>query len=103
VLNEDEFKGATGLTISGETAEEAKGGAEKSGIKFPVIADPELKIIDAWGLRHDDAVPGKNTARPAAFFVNAEGKVVRAIQPENYRTRLDATAFREGLRLAMGK
>lgn len=103
MLNEAEFKDATAVTVMGETPEAAKSGAERVGLKFHVIGDSELKIINAWGLRHDDAAPGKNTARPAAFYVNGDGKVVRAIQPDNYRVRQDATAFREGLRAAMGK
>lgn len=103
VMDEPEFKDAAAVTVMGETPEAAKAGAERAGLKFPVIGDGELKIINAWGLRHEDAIPGKSTARPAAFYVNAEGKVVRAIQPENYRNRQDAAAFRDGLRAAMGK
>lgn len=91
------------MTICGETPEVAKAGAERNGLKFHVIGDSELKTINAWGLRHDDAVPGKTTARPAAFFVNAQGQVVRAIQPDNYRTRMDAADIRDGLRGAKGK
>ncbi|MBX3475342.1 MAG: redoxin domain-containing protein [Planctomycetes bacterium] len=103
VLQEDEFKGAAAVAVCGESQDVVKAGAEKAGLKFSVIGDSDLAIIDAWGLRHNDAVPGKNTARPAAFFVTAEGKVARAIQPDNYRTRMDAAAIRDGLRLAMGK
>ncbi|MBE7490560.1 MAG: redoxin domain-containing protein [Planctomycetes bacterium] len=103
VLDEPEFKDATAVTVCGDTPETARAGAERFGLKFAVIGDPELRVIDAFGLRHNDAVPGKSTARPAVFFVNARGQVVRALQPDNYRARLDAPALRDGLRAAMGK
>jgi len=103
VLQEDEFKGVQAVTVCGDKPEDAKNGAEKSGVDFHVIGDSELKIINAWGLRHEEAVPGKTTARPAAFFVTAEGKIAHSVQPDNYRKRMDAGAFRDGLRKAMGK
>lgn len=103
VLDEPEFKGVEAVTVCGDTPEAAKDGAERTGLKFHVIGDSELKIINAWGLRHDEAVPGKTTARPAAFFVTADGKIAQAVQPDNYRKRMDAEAIRAGLRKAMGK
>lgn len=103
MLEEPEFKDAGAVTVCGESLEAARNGAESYGLKFHVLGDPELAIIDAWGLRHDDAVPGKTTARPAAFFVNAQGRIVRAVQPDNYRSRMDAGAIRDGLRAAAGR
>ena len=46
----------------------------KTGWKFHVLADPEAKAIDAYGLKHQVA-PNKVISRPAELLVDPTGTV----------------------------
>jgi peroxiredoxin len=61
--------------------------AEELALDFPLLADPELEAIDAFGLRHAGAGPGgSDIARPAIYV--ADGGVLRwRTLTDNYRVR----------------
>src|SRR2546430_1564774 len=44
---------------------------EKHNLNFPLLADTEGKIADAFGVR----VPGKNVARRVSFLIGKDGKI----------------------------
>lgn len=73
------------VSITHATPEEVKAAAQKLGLEFPFLADPEFKAVDAYGLRHKDAIPGKDGVRPATLFLRADGTVAGIIQPDSYR------------------
>lgn len=79
-----------------DTAEDVKAMVERTGVSFPMLADPDAAVAAAFGLRHSQAVPGKDLARPAVLFVRADGTVAGSIQPENYRRTLTAEQLRTG-------
>lgn len=52
--------------ISRDTAEESRAFAEKIGIDFPLVGDPELAIAGSYG------VAGDEVAIPSVFVVRAD-------------------------------
>lgn len=63
--------------------------AKDQGISFPVLSDKELKVIDAYGLRHKGAsIKGTDIARPAVFIVDEAGKIKWRFLTDNWRVRV---------------
>jgi peroxiredoxin len=60
---------------------------ERLGLSFPILADPELRVIDAYDLRHSDGGPTGNIARAATFVIDGSGVVRWRDLTENYRLR----------------
>src|SRR5436853_6699162 len=61
----------------------------KGPLNFPLLSDPEHKIIDAYGLR-DPAYEGQKVygiPHPAVYLIDKKGKVVWAKIESNYRER----------------
>ena len=61
----------------------------KGKINFPLLSDPEHKIIDAYGLR-DPAYEGEKVygiPHPAVYVINKDGQVTWAKVESNYRER----------------
>lgn len=61
----------------------------KGAVNFPLLSDPEHKIIDAYGLR-DPAYEGQKVygiPHPAVYVIDKTGKVVWAKIESNYRER----------------
>ena len=61
-----------------------------------------MSLIRSWGL--EDSTLTRACARPAAFIINAEGRIVWTHFPENWRQRLNRQDYelalaRAGLRL----
>lgn len=60
--------------------------AEHLGLGYRIVADPELRVIDAYGLRHDRE-GDTAIARPATFLIDAEGVIRWRDLTENFRRR----------------
>jgi peroxiredoxin len=61
----------------------------KGEVNFPLLSDPEHKIIDAYGLR-DPAYKGEKVygiPHPAVYVIDKNSKVVWAKIESNYRVR----------------
>jgi peroxiredoxin len=61
----------------------------KGAVNFPLLSDPEHKIIDAYGLR-DPAYEGQKVygiPHPAVYVIDKSGKVAWAKIESNYRER----------------
>jgi peroxiredoxin len=75
-------------SVSKDFAE--KLGADKKGaITFPILSDPDHKIIDAYGLR-DPAYKGQKVygiPHPAVYVIDTSGKIAWAKVESNYRER----------------
>jgi peroxiredoxin len=62
--------------------------ARDAGIAYPILADPDLKTIDAYGLRHAGAGPdGGDVAHSASVLVDADGIVRWTFVTRNVRMR----------------
>ena len=77
------------IGISSNTSEELADKLLSKGITFPLLADPQLDAIDAYGLRHEggDPMSGGDIARPALFIIDESGKIVEKMLTENWRVR----------------
>ena len=61
----------------------------KGAINFPILSDPEHKIIDAYGLR-DPAYEAQKVygiPRPAVYVIDKKGKVTWAKIESDYKQR----------------
>ena len=76
------------LAISVDTPNESREIAEAYGLGFRLLSDPELRVIDQFGVRHPDGGLDGDIARPAAFILDREGRVVWRDLTENWRGRV---------------
>ncbi len=58
--------------------------AEKEGISFPLLSDPDLKVITGWGLVNPS---NPKVPHPTAVIVDAEGKIRYFRQDVDYKNR----------------
>lgn len=88
-MAEFEARNMVVLGISANTEAELLEKLLPRGITFPLLADPELNAIDAYGLRHEAGNPmtGGSIARPAMILVDEAGRIVDAMLTENWRVR----------------
>jgi peroxiredoxin len=71
----------------------------KGAVSFPLLSDPEHKIIDAYGLR-DPAYKGQKVygiPHPAVYVIDKTGKVTWAKIESNYRVRPTNEEIRKAL------
>jgi peroxiredoxin len=62
--------------------------ARDAGLAYPILADPDLKTIDAYGLRHAGAGPdGADIAHSASVLIDADGVVRWTFVTRNVRVR----------------
>ena len=91
--------------ISIDPADVSKSFAEKiafdgkGAVNFPLLSDPDHKIIDAYGLR-DPAYEGQKVygiPHPAIYVIDKNGKVAWAKVESNYRERPTNQEIRSAL------
>jgi peroxiredoxin len=61
----------------------------KGAVNFPILSDPDHKIIDSYGLR-DPAYEGQpvyGIPHPAVYVIDKQGKVVWAKIESDYKQR----------------
>ena len=62
--------------------------ARDAGIEFPILSDPRLRTIDAYGLRHVGAGPdGHDIAHSASVLIDGSSVVRWTFVTENVRVR----------------
>lgn len=61
--------------------------AASQGFTFPLVSDPELTLIDAFGVRHD-VQEGMAIARPAVFVIDADGRIAWRDLTDDWRVRV---------------
>ena len=78
------------MGISYDPVEALAGFATRQGITFPLLADPQSKTIDAYGIRdpQGDGIPA-----PAVFLVGSDGIIRAKLAEEGYRTRPSTEAL----------
>jgi peroxiredoxin Q/BCP len=59
--------------VSFDSSESHQKFIAKHNLNFPLLADTDGKIADAYGVRRE---PGKNMARRASFLIGKDGKIV---------------------------
>lgn len=88
IAGELEEKGISVLAVSADTAEDLREHLHDKGFSFPLLSDHELKLIDAFGLRHEGGNPlGGDISRPALIMIGEDGQVEFHILTDNWRVR----------------
>lgn len=67
----------------------AKFAAER-GIAFPLLSDPESKVIDGWQLRDPQYKPDSRAAgvpKPAIFIIGRDGRIKARLMEDDYKKR----------------
>lgn len=75
--------------------------AQEHGFQFPILSDPDLQAIDAFGLRHVAGSPyGGDIARPAVYVVR-DGVVQWRDLTDNWRVRVRAENLMQVLKAGL--
>jgi peroxiredoxin len=62
--------------------------AREAELGYPILSDPELQTIDAYGLRHAGAGPeGRDISHSATVLIDGEGIVRWTFVTRNFRVR----------------
>ena len=90
--------GAEIVAISTGDVATAKQYAEHHGFEFPLLSDPELAAIRAYGLLHEDGGLDGDIARPATLILDAEGRIAWRHLTDDWRVRPRPAALLETVR-----
>jgi peroxiredoxin len=63
--------------------------ARNADLAFPILSDPDLQMIDAYGVRHVAAHDGKDIALSASVLIDGDGIVRWTSVTRNVRVRPD--------------
>jgi peroxiredoxin len=75
-LSEFGKRGIRAVAVSVDSVQVSRTLAEKAGLTFPLLSDPEQKVIRPFDLLHIRGGPkGVNIARPAEFLIDPTGTV----------------------------
>lgn len=87
------------LAISADSVADNEKFSQRRGFKIVLLSDKELKVIDAYGLRHSNGGIYGDVARPATLILDREGRVVWRLLTDNWRVRVRPEPVLEQLRL----
>ena len=86
-IEEFRARGVEVVAISPDSVEQNRGVADRLGLEFSILSDPELATIETFGLVHAGAGPGGgDIPRPASFLIR-EGVVRWRDLTDNWRVR----------------
>lgn len=75
-MGEFSKRGIRVVGVSVDPLEVSRTLGEKAGLTFPLLSDPEMKVIRPYDLLHIRGGPkGVNIARPAEFLIDPTGTV----------------------------
>ena len=88
-MSEFNRRGVCVVAISVDPVESSRMLAEKVGLTFPLLSDPEKKVIRPYDLLHLRAGPkGTDIARPAEFLIRPDGRVKWVNMTDDVRVRI---------------
>lgn len=77
------------IVVSADQVADNQRLAVRKGFDFRLLADPELKVIDQFGLRHPSGgFMGNDIARPAVFITDKTGQITWKELTTNWRVRI---------------
>jgi peroxiredoxin len=80
-----------GTAVAGVVVDDPATNAElarTAKLDYPILSDPDLHVIDAYGLRHAGAGPdGGDIAHSASVLVDGSGVVRWTYVTQNFRVR----------------
>lgn len=68
-------QGGTVLAVSPDPPSACKAMVLECKVDFPVLSDPELKVIDRYGLRHVNGYFGRDVALSASYLIDTDGSI----------------------------
>jgi len=71
--------------------------AAKQGYTFPILSDPDAKVIRRYDLLHEGGHRGSDIARPAEFLIDETGTIRWMNLTEDYKVRVTAETILEEL------
>ncbi len=77
------------IGVSGDSAASHLKFIEKNSLPFPLIADPDHKLLEEFGVWGEKSMYGRKymgTFR-TTFIINPEGEIVRVILPKQIKTK----------------
>jgi hypothetical protein len=80
--------------VSYDSAAVLKNFAERHHLTYPLLSDPESKIIQSFGILNEAVAPGTATygiPYPGTYVLDPQGKVVSKHFEDDYRERTSAT------------
>jgi len=88
-LNEGEFarRNTDIIAVSVDPVATNAEAVRDLGAAFHILSDPEMKVIDTYGLRHREGHEGEDVARPASFLIDDDGVVIWRNLAESIRVR----------------
>jgi peroxiredoxin len=87
------------VAISADSSEDSAEFVAEAGVTVPLLADPELKVIGAYGV----AMDGSDIAVPASFVVRSDGVVAWSHVGETQTDRPSGAELLEMARSAFGR
>jgi peroxiredoxin len=76
------------LAVCVDPVENNKEVSDAYGLEYAVLSDPDLSVIDAYGVRHPGGYIDGDIARPATFIIDRGGGIVWRDVTENWRVRV---------------
>ena len=76
--------------------------ARNADLAFPILSDPDMQMIDAYGLRHVAAHDGKDIALSASVLIDGAGIVRWKSVARNVRVRPDPSESLEAIDAVQG-
>ena len=86
-MNEIRERGSAVVGIVVDSVDTNATLAGDADLHFPILSDPDLRVIDAYGLRHSGGHDGHDIAHSASVLVDAEGMVRWVFVTQNVRVR----------------
>jgi hypothetical protein len=89
-----EKQGVKLAAVSYDSEEILKYFADRHKIEYPLLGDPDSKIIEAYGVLNKEATGmQKGFARPGYFFIDANGVIQEKFFEAKYRERLTGNSL----------
>jgi peroxiredoxin len=89
-----EKQGVKLAAISYDSEEILKFFADRHKVEYPLLGDPESKIVKAYGVFNEEATGmQKGFARPGYFFVDSKGIIREKFFEAKYREQLTGNSI----------
>ena len=87
-MSEFDKRGIRVVAVSVDPVQESLGLSQKAGLTFPLLCDPDMKVIRAYDLLHAGGHRGTDIARPAEFLLDPTGTVRWVNLTNDFRVRI---------------
>lgn len=87
-LKDIEATGVQLISVSYDPPATLAAAAKKLGVTFPMLSDTGSKVIDAYGIRNQEATGrGVGIPHPVVFILDQQGTIRVKLMRDGYRTR----------------